>query len=60
MDWIRLVKPLYSLIVKNDTKKLEVAADINNVSSFSPVSSVINNAPKNFATSAATYIEENR
>ena len=58
-EWIGLVKPLYPISVKNDTEKLEVAADTNNVSSFSLVSSVINNAPKNFATGAATYIGEN-
>ena len=58
-EWIGLVKPLYPIIVKNDTEKLEVAADTNNVSSFSPVSSVINNAPKNFATGTLTYVGEN-
>ena len=58
-EWIGLVKPLYPIIVKNDTEKLEVATDTNNVSSFSPVSSVINNAPKNFATGTLTYVGEN-
>ncbi|WP_456156545.1 hypothetical protein [Veillonella sp.] len=46
-------------MTRSDNEGIEVAADTNNVSSFSPVSSVINNTPKNFATSAATYIGEN-
>lgn len=58
-EWIGLVKPLVPILTRSDNEGLEVAADTNNVSSFSPVSSVINNAPKNFATGTLTYVGEN-
>ena len=43
----------------SDNEGIEVDADANNVIPFSPVSSVINNAPKNFATGTLTYVGEN-
>jgi hypothetical protein len=46
-------------LTRSDNEGIEVAADANNVSPFSPVSSVINNAPKNFATGTLTYVGEN-
>ena len=58
-EWVGLVKPLVPILTRSDTEGVEVAADTNNVSSFSPVSSVINNAPKNFATGTLTYVGEN-
>ena len=58
-EWVGLVKPLVPILTRSDNEGGEVAADTNNVSSFSPVSSVINNAPKNFATGTLTYVGEN-
>ncbi|MDU7875918.1 MAG: hypothetical protein E7J29_03975 [Veillonella sp.] len=58
-EWIGLVKLLVPILTRSDNEGIEVDADANNVSPFSPVSSVINNAPKNFATGTLTYVGEN-
>ena len=58
-EWIGLVKLLVPILTISDNEGIEVDADANNVSPFSPVSSVINNAPKNFATGTLTYVGEN-
>ena len=58
-EWIGLVKLLVPILTRSDNEGIEVDADANNMSPFSPVSSVINNAPKNFATGTLTYVGEN-